>query len=418
MALTPENEHISLPTDGVIRFHSEVNSRGLLLVLKAEGEEKRLLVVGVDTSNEEKLTPTDELRLALDRIPAADRADVLASMGLVERPTTPPDPSLPIASVFELDSIFSDPTPVTYLIEPEIPEGAVVYVAGVPESDKSTLACAWGRDLVIKGYAVLLLDGDRNPRAVILDRFKRLGITADHRRFWVWDSQQKSETPQPDSPRVIDWVRRTRLETGKSPMVIVDSAISFLLPGEDENSSGDMRTLFNRCRAVTDAGGTVLLLHHPGKDGNLRGSSDFAAAADQGFVVTNSPKGAHLLSRLTLKVHKTRYALSADIVYNYDGGRIVRAVSTKRETDGAAGSGTPDNDTTRRLTEMLRANPGIGSRQFGIKANALGVPHNKARRFLDEGVESGKIEVRPVGRKHTHYLREGATRSVDADGAG
>src|ERR1017187_435906 len=159
--------HISLPTDDIVRFHSEVNSKGLLLVLKSETEEKRLIVLGVDTTKE-KLTPADALRMALDRIPAADRPEVLASLGLMDRPSAPPDPGLPIASVFELESIFADPAPVTYLIEPEIPERSVVYVAGVPESGKSTLACAWGRDLVAKGYTVLLLDGDRNPRAVIL----------------------------------------------------------------------------------------------------------------------------------------------------------------------------------------------------------------------------------------------------------
>jgi hypothetical protein len=383
------------------------------MLLASGTEEKRNLLVGAGAAKD-KLDPADEFKLMFERLPPDERDSILGEMGYVQRPTAPSDPDLPITSVFDLESVFSDPAPVSYLIEPEIPERSVVYVAGVPESGKSTLACAWGRDLVAKGYTVLLLDGDRNPRAVILDRFKRLGITAGHRRFWVWDSQQKSETPQPDSPMVIDWVRRTRLETGKSPLVIVDSAISFLLPDEEENASKGVRALFNRCRAVTDAGGTVLLLHHPGKDGKLRGSSDFAAAADQGFSVTNSPEGAHRLSSVTLKVHKTRYALSADIVYNYDSGRMVRAALAKGETALADGACTPNDDSARKLTELLRANPGIGFRQFGIKANALGVPYNKARRFLDEGVASGKIEVRPVGRKHTHYLREGATRSVDA----
>ena len=386
------------------------------MLLASGTEEKRSLLVGAGESAKDKLDPVDEFKLMFERLPPDERASVLKDMGYVECPSGPADPGLSIDSVFELDSIFSDPTPVTYLIEPEIPERAVVYLAGVPESGKSTLACAWGRELVARGCAVLLLDGDRNPRNVIRDRLQRLGVTEDHRRFPVWDSQQKSAPPQPNALMVVAWVTQMREETGKPPLVIVDSAISFLLPGEDENSSGDMRALFNRCRAVTDAGGTVLLLHHLGKNGELRGSSDFGAAADQGFIVTNSPKGAHLLSRLILKVHKTRYALSADIVYNYDCGRMVRAPLAKGETAGAAGSGTPDNDTTRRLTELLRANPGIGSRQFGIKANALGVPYNKARRFLDEGVESGKIEMRPIGRKHTHYLREGGADSVDATG--
>jgi adenylylsulfate kinase-like enzyme len=72
-----------------------------------------------------------------------------------------------------------------------------VYLAGAPECGKSTLACAWGRDLAAQGHGVLLLDRDR----------------------------------------------------------------------EDENASKDIRALFNRCRAVVDAGGNVALLHHPGLPG-------------------------------------------------------------------------------------------------------------------------------------------------------
>lgn len=49
---------------------------------------------------------------------------------------------------------------------------------------------------------------------------------------------------------MLDWVRRIRLETGKRPLVIVDGAVAFLLPGEDENAAKDIRALFNRCRAA------------------------------------------------------------------------------------------------------------------------------------------------------------------------
>jgi KaiC/GvpD/RAD55 family RecA-like ATPase len=324
-------------------------------------------------------------------------------MGLVERANAPADPGLPINSVFELDSVFSDPTPVTYLIEPEVPAGSVVYLAGAPESGKSTLACAWGRELVAKGHGVLLIDRDRNPGSVIRDRFKRLGITPAFSRFWVWDSRQRSEPPQPDSPIVIDWVRRMVEQTGKSPLVIVDSAISFLLEGDDENSSINIRALFNRCRAVTDAGGTVLVLHHPGKAGGLRGSSEFVAAADQGFIVTNRPENAHRLSRLTLKVHKTRYASATDIVYNYAAGGMVRGHSVNGETENGAGSGKPAHDTTARLTELLKANPCVGSRAFENLAKAEKIPHNKSRTFLQSGVESGTIRVNQVGKKREHF---------------
>lgn len=394
--------HFDLPPDATT-FYSEPNGQGLFLALKTETVQKRAIVWDAGSSKK-KLDPAEQLKLLLDSIPSADRSNVLDSLGLMERPGPQTDPRLPITSVFELESIFANPEPVEYLIEPEIPAESVVYLAGVPESGKSTLACAWGRDLAAKGHPVLLLDRDRNPRSVIRDRLERLGIKGGNSRFWVWDSRQKSEPPQPDSRAVIDWARRTRLETGKRPLVIVDSTVSFLLPGEDENSSKDIRALFNRCRAVCDVGGSVVLLHHPGKGGDIRGSSDFGAAADQGFIVTNSAVGEHRLCRLTLKVHKTRYALSVDLVYSYEGGKMVRRKLVPAEPERGDGQGTPDDVTARTLREVLRANPGIGSRQFEKIAHERGMPHNKARSFLKEGVDSGNIRVRLVGRKKEHFL--------------
>jgi RecA-family ATPase len=295
---------------------------------------------------------------------------------------------------------------VEYLIDPEIPSGAVVYLAGPPESGKSTLACAWGRDLAARGHSVLLLDKDRNPRAVIRERLERLGMQPADKDFWVWDSRQKSQPPQPDSPVVIEWVRGRYLETKKRPFVILDSAVSFLRPGEDENSSKDIRAFFNRCRAVVDAGGTVLVLHHPGKSGDLRGSSDFGAAADQGFVVTNSPAGKHLLSRLTLKVHKTRYALSTDLVYIYHNGKMLRE-PTSGKVVGRDGLGTTD-ELPIKLAKLLRSNPGMGSREFESTAKANRIPINKVRQFLKAGAKAGWIREQLIGRKKEHYLCGGA----------
>ena len=395
--------HFGLPSDNTEHFYSEPNNRGLLIALKSEEVERRLIVWGADHSTADKLKLSEELKLLLDTIPAAERSIVLSSLGLMDRPSSEPDPGLPITSVFDLSSVFADPEPVSYLIEPEIAAQSVVYLAGAPESGKSTLACAWGRDLVAKGHGVLLLDRDRNPRAVIRNRLERLGVKADDLRFRVWDSRQKSEPPQPDSPVVIEWVRRMFHETGKGPLVIVDSAVSFFLPGEDENSSRDVRALFNRCRAVVDAGGSVLLLHHPGKGGDLRGSSDFGAAADQGFIITNHQHGKHKLSRLILKVHKTRYGLSSDLTYNYREGRMVREFVDLESVRGA-GPGSQDEANARRLTELLRATPGVGSREFESIAHENGVPHHRVRQFLKERKSSGEIRVERIGAKLKHFL--------------
>jgi hypothetical protein len=129
-------------------------------------------------------------------LPAPSTADRLS--GLLAREDLPPDyraalealrqnganDSVPgVRSVFELRSVFEKPEPIEYLIELELPKHSVTYLAGASESGKSTLACAWGRDMLRAGSGVLLLDRDRNPRPVILDRFERLGIVATM-TFW------------------------------------------------------------------------------------------------------------------------------------------------------------------------------------------------------------------------------------------
>lgn len=175
------------------------------------------------------------------------------------------DPRI-IRSVDELESVFSECEPLEYLIEPELPARTVVYLAGTSASGKSTLSCAWARDVVRKGHAALLLDRDKNPRERIRERMERLGVSSNP-LLNVWDCQQRMDAPQPDSPIITDWVSRMMEKTGKGPLVLVDSLVSFLLEGQDENSSVHMRALFNRCRVLTRLGATVVLIHHIGLAG-------------------------------------------------------------------------------------------------------------------------------------------------------
>jgi hypothetical protein len=124
-----------------------------------------------------------------------------------------------IGRVEDLEPIFAKRTPTEYLRKPELPVKAVVCLTGDSESGKTTLACAWARDILAEGHAVLILDRDKNPRDRICDRLERLGITHDGNRFRVWDCEQPEPAPQPDHSVITDWVKRMIAETGKSPLV-------------------------------------------------------------------------------------------------------------------------------------------------------------------------------------------------------
>jgi hypothetical protein len=200
------------------------------------------------------------------------------------------------------------------------------------------------------------------------------------------------EAPQPNHPFIADWVKRAA-ESGKSPLVIIDSLVSFFEGDEDENSAVDMRALFDRCRVLTKLGATVIIIHHTNRSGEARGSSDFRPASDQAFLVRNQDRdGGRLLDVITLNCEKSRYGLSGRIEYHYSAGEM------KRVRDRP-----PTKPPIDSLSELLKSNPGILTHEFEKLAESQGLGRNKARSFLRSAVNAGTVRVEKNGRSQRHY---------------
>ena len=278
-------------------------------------------------------------------------------------------------------------TEIEYLIPPIVPKGAVVALTGDSASGKSSLATAWARD--IEG-PVLFLDRE-NPLCVIADRLDRLGFP-DSPRLRFWGGWCDQEAPMPDAPAVVEWLKTC----GSSPLIIVDSLSAFY--GGDQNSAGEMRTFMDRCRQIANLGATVVIVHHDGKSEtakDYRGSSDFKAAIDCGFHVTNFGNDG-LLDKMVMRPFKMRMGSCGELVYFYADGRFVRGDAAETQ-----------QTVSEQLTALLRLNPGVTAKAFEDLANDRGLGRNRARSFLGDGITSKGVRYKPAANGGKRYFLAG-----------
>jgi hypothetical protein len=270
-------------------------------------------------------------------------------------------------------------TEIEYIREPELPKGAIVALTGDSGSGKSTLATAWARDAY--DVPVLFLDRE-NPLSFIIDRLDRVGF-GDCSRLRFWGGWLETSPPLPDAPVVLEWVR----SCDPKPLIVVDSLSAF--HDGDQNDASEMRRFMQRCRRLTDLGATVVIIHHDGKgetSRDFRGSSDFKAALDLGFHVSNFG-ATGTLDRLVLRPWKTRIQCG-EVVYEYANGRFIRT-----------GEAEARQTVTDQLHAILRLNPGITGSKFEALVAERGLGRNRGRQYLQEGVLSGAIR-RKTGAKN------------------
>jgi hypothetical protein len=308
--------------------------------------------------------------------------------------TTPPLTADRGLSCFEriedLPPVCAAQEEITYVRNPELPEGCIIALTGDSGSGKSSLATAWVRDAIANGRPGLILDRE-NPRSVVIDRMERLNLSDGPLLRW-WGGWL-GEVPGPAFAVILEWVQ----SCATKPLIVIDTLVAFAEC--DENDAAQMRKFMSVLRRLSDIGATVFVIHHDGKSEtarDYRGSSDFKASVDQAFHVSNIGADGKL-DRLTLRCFKSRVGFSGLIVYQYAGGKFVRD-----EHQDA-----PARSVANQLTDLLRQKPGIRTKEFEDAAGKLGLGRNRARDFLADGVLSGAVRREP-GRRNQfrHYLPE------------
>jgi hypothetical protein len=302
------------------------------------------------------------------------------------------------ASKIDIDSIppvcSYTPRTLEFAVEGLIASGCVTLISGESGGGKSTVVSSMA-DAIVRGEAfagrkctqrkVLILDRE-NAIEVVKERFERLEITGDGPL--VWGGWLDEEAPTPNAAVILDWVQRTE----PKPIIVIDTLVTFL--EGDENSATDVQKFMEKLRQLANLGAGVIGLHHSGKAEtakDYRGSSYFKGGADVALQLTNF--GTAELTKIQLKAFKSRFTIDREIILEYFNGRFA---SDSRPHAAI-------RTVTEQLTKLLFDNPSITKTEFEKLAGERGLGRNRARKFLDDGVDVGEIEVKRGQRKTLIY---------------
>jgi len=284
-------------------------------------------------------------------------------------------------------------TSIEYVYPGMLAIGTVNLLTGDAGSGKTSYATFIAHQASAE-RPVLYLDRE-NPLPVKIELLNRLGVS-DGGNLKIWGGWCEREPPGPDSATLLSWVKACE----PKPLLIWDSLISFHTSG-DENDAGETRRYMQGYRRLADLGATVLALHHSGKGESTkdyRGSSDIKASIDTGWHLANFGEGR--LERLRLRAFKCRFAVPSDLILTYAEGRFTSDATNTVRT------------VTELLIDLLKAHPGIKAADFQALARDKGLGRDRARQFLESGVEAHRIRQ----DKGDHGAKLHTWRGAESDG--
>jgi len=175
------------------------------------------------------------------------------------------------------------------------------------------------------------------------------------------------------------WIK----ECDPKPLLVFDSYRANI--DGDENDSTVARNFFAQLKLLCDEGATVIVLHHNGKNGEYRGSSDIPGSADWMWNVDSSNK--EKLDEFELTPVKARgQAQAFRVKFNYDAGEFQSMTEIARPSDAV-------------LIALLRANSHKGiTQKMLVERAAEGhqVSERHVRKFVRDNLD--KIPgIRPTG---------------------
>jgi len=240
---------------------------------------------------------------------AARAAEVGASPGATE--VAAPDPARQRLRALTVDELMQTPAPA-WLVRGVLPQRSIALAWGASQSGKTfaaldlAIAIARGErwnDRRTNAGGVVYVAGEGHLKHRLAAVMKHRDLeAADFARFRVVASTVNLLDPVADLEPLLAELRAAREALGGLALVVLDT-LNAMMPGGDENASDDMGRMIAAAREIaTETEGTVLYVHHCGKEEmrGARGHSSLRAAVDTELVVRDAE------THRTLTIEKQR----------------------------------------------------------------------------------------------------------------
>jgi len=223
------------------------------------------------------------------------------------------DGALKPYKLLDQDAVWSMP-PVEFLIDDLIPERSFAMIYGAPGSGKSFMAI----DMALSVAHGVDWQGKKVKQGPVL-YIAGEGMGGFSKRWRAWSMHHGLRVrPEmyllPTAVNMMDEEDVARLiltveEMGRQWAMVIIDTVARSIPGADENAAQAVGTFVQACDRVREvAGGTMLAVHHSGKDTSrgARGSNALLGALDTSIVV------GKLDDVVTIKVDKQKDAEPID----------------------------------------------------------------------------------------------------------
>jgi KaiC/GvpD/RAD55 family RecA-like ATPase len=227
--------------------------------------------------------------------------------------------------------------PIGFYEEPYIMQRGIHGLTGEPGSGKTTLLFHWLFDITKKNPMVFAIYNDAdNPVSSTKQRAETIrGERADFIHYWGGSNIDKEgNNIQPWEIEDIRWLEviKALVEAGKEPLLIFDTMNSFMMGG-NENDNAVVGKMMAHLRKMTNAGATVVLIHHTGKSATSkesRGASAFKGAIDIGILVESDIVDC-MITTMRVKAFKSRLGNVKPRTYKMIDGKLFEATQEQTE---------------------------------------------------------------------------------------